>query len=80
PEATASRDLPLEIIGVFEPVSVELDEEQMHDGGMVNWMDLDLQDTIYVANQVVSDELRYNFEQSMELHADEFAEEGVDRP
>ncbi|WP_416148338.1 ABC transporter permease [Salipaludibacillus sp. HK11] len=64
-ELIASRDIPLEIIGLFEPLSVREDDGDMS-GGMMDFMDIEYQNTVYVSNEIVSSELRYNMEQYME--------------
>lgn len=65
-----SRDVVLEVIGLFEPKSVKQETEEDSQSDMMVFMDdLDYQNTIYVPNEVVIDESKYNWEES--LKADE---------
>ncbi|UOE94068.1 ABC transporter permease [Alkalihalobacillus sp. LMS39] len=66
-EILDSRDLPLEIIGLFEPVTVERTEDENNQHGMWDFMDMDKQNTVYVANSIVLDERKYDIEKRMEL-------------
>ncbi|MDL4843155.1 ABC transporter permease [Aquibacillus rhizosphaerae] len=61
-----SRDLVLEVIGLFEPKAVKNDAEESEEG-MYDFMDIEYQNTIYVANEVVSSEMRYNMEEYMKV-------------
>ncbi|WP_096186035.1 ABC transporter permease [Evansella halocellulosilytica] len=66
-EVYNSRDVPLEIIGIFEPLSVGESDEESSEQGMWDFMDIELQNTVYVSNDTVLSELRYNTEQYMEM-------------
>lgn len=60
---TAVRDVVLEVIGFFEPQSVKKEEGSNKDQGMYDWMDMDLQNTIYVPNEVVIAENKAHLEE-----------------
>src|SRR5699024_658681 len=49
-----ARDVVLEIIGIFESQLMKEDTEEDSDQGMMDWLDIDYQNTIYVPNKVVS--------------------------
>jgi putative ABC transport system permease protein len=70
---TAVRDVVLEVIGFFEPQSVKKEEGSNKDRGMYDWMDMDLQNTIYVPNEVVIAENRAHIEEYIKSDP-EFAE------
>ncbi|QGH35672.1 FtsX-like permease family protein [Gracilibacillus salitolerans] len=55
-EIIDSRDVPLEVIGIFEPKTVNNDAENQEE---FDYMDMDFQNTIYVANQLVSQEMEF---------------------
>ncbi|WP_223702182.1 ABC transporter permease [Sutcliffiella deserti] len=57
------RDVVLEVIGFFEPQSVKKEEGSNKDQGQYDWMDMDLQNTIYVPNEVVIAESRAQMEE-----------------
>lgn len=63
----SSRDVVLEIIGVFERQAVNTEEKETSDGGMMDWMDIDYQNTVYVPNEIVASENRYNWEEYMKM-------------
>lgn len=69
-ELLASRDLVLEIIGLFEPQSIKEDQEGKADDGMIDFMDMEYQDTIYVPNEIVASEDQYNMEEYMKANED----------
>lgn len=71
-EVIASRDLVLEIIGLFESQSINEDQEGNSDHDMFDWMDMDYQNTVYVPNEIVASESRYNMEEYMKMD-EEFA-------
>ncbi len=62
-ELIASRDVVLEIIGLFEPQSAKEDKGESSSSGMIDFMDIDYQNTVYVPNEVVSSEDRYRWEE-----------------
>lgn len=67
-ELLDSRDVVLEIIGLFEPQSIKANQEDQvdtPDGGMIGFMDMDYQNTMYVPNDIVADEDRYQWEEYM---------------
>lgn len=51
-----SRDVPLEVIGIFEPKTVNSDSENPEE---FDYMDMDFQNTIYVANALVAQEMEF---------------------
>ncbi|MFN7251400.1 MAG: ABC transporter permease [Anaerobacillus sp.] len=69
----ASRDLVLEIIGLFEPTTLKKEDGEQSQDGMFDYMDIQLQNTVYVSNDVVLSEMKYQFEQWAKLD-DEFRE------
>ncbi|MCM3618342.1 ABC transporter permease [Sutcliffiella horikoshii] len=69
---TTIRDVVLEVIGFFEPQTVKKEEGSNKDQGMYDWMDMDLQNTIYVPNEVVIAENKAHMEEYMK--DPEFAE------
>jgi putative ABC transport system permease protein len=71
-ELITSRDVVLEIIGLFEPQSIKEDQGDKSDQGMFDWMDMEYQNTVYVPNEIVASENRYNMEEYMKLD-EEFA-------
>lgn len=72
-ELVTSRDVVLEVIGLFEPQASIENAEEDPDSGMYDFMDVEYQNTVYVPNEVVSIETKYNWEEY--LKADEaFAE------
>lgn len=68
----SSRDVVLEIIGLFESQSVKEDQGDNPDQDMFDWMDMDYQNTVYVPNDIVASENRFNMEEYMKTD-DEFA-------
>ncbi|MEN2467600.1 ABC transporter permease [Ornithinibacillus sp. FSL M8-0202] len=71
-ELVTSRDVVLEIIGLFESQSVKEDVEVDSDG-MFDWMDIDYQNTVYVPNEIVRSEMVYNWEEYLKTD-EEYAE------
>ncbi|PIB49713.1 hypothetical protein AOA57_09845, partial [Pseudomonas sp. 2588-5] len=57
------RDVVLEIIGLFEPQSAKEDKGESSSSGMIDFMDIDYQNTVYVPNEEVSSEDRYRWEE-----------------
>lgn len=68
-----SRDIVLEIIGLFESQKVNEDADGNSNRGMFDWMDIDYQNTIYVPNEIVRSETQYQMEEYMKADQ-EFAE------
>ncbi|WP_026675602.1 ABC transporter permease [Alkalihalobacterium bogoriense] len=66
-EILDSRDVPLEIVGLFEPVTVERTEDENNQHGMWDFMDMETQNTVYVPNDIVLSERKYDLEKRMEL-------------
>ncbi|MDQ0255966.1 putative ABC transport system permease protein [Evansella vedderi] len=66
-EEIASRDVVLEIIGLFEPQSVAENDGENSDRGMWDWMDIEYQNTVYVSNQVVREENQFHMEAYMAI-------------
>lgn len=64
-EFATSRDVVLEVIGLFEPQSIAEDAEVNADGDMMDWMDMEYQNTAYVPNEIVISETKYNWEEYM---------------
>ena len=52
-EIADSRDVVLEIIGVFESLLLNEDLGENNDQGMMDWLDIDYQNTIYVPNKLL---------------------------
>ncbi|WP_078556314.1 ABC transporter permease [Bacillus alkalicellulosilyticus] len=77
-EIYSSRDIVLEIIGLFEPMNVDRESNNARDDGMWNYMDTEIQNTIYVSNGIISSENSYSMEKMMELDK-EYAEMMGDR-
>lgn len=73
-EIVASRDVVLEVIGLFESQSVKEDVEVDSDTGMIDWMDIDYQNTLYVPNEIAASENKYNWEESMKVMDEEYVE------
>ena len=67
-----SRDVVLEVIGLFESQSIKEDQGESSDNGMFDWMDIEYQNTVYVPNEIVASEKRYNMEEYMKAD-EEFA-------
>ncbi len=61
-----SRDVVLEIIGIFEPSSIKEDQDENPENGMMDMMDSEYQNTMYVPNEVVIAEENYQMEQLMQ--------------
>ncbi|MCZ0703054.1 putative ABC transport system permease protein [Natronobacillus azotifigens] len=74
-----SRDVILEVIGLFNPTSVSV-EEGDRDQGMFDYMNMEYQNTVYVPNEVVISEVTYQFEEYLK-YDEEYAaiveEEGI---
>lgn len=68
-----SRDVVLEIIGLFESRSVKTEQENSGDQSIFDWLDIDYQNTIYVSNEIVISESEYEWEEYMKAD-EEFAE------
>lgn len=66
-ELFASQDVVLEIIGLFESQTVKEDLGDNSDQDIVDWMDIDYQNTMYVPNEVVRSENRYQMEEYMKM-------------
>lgn len=71
-EFVTSRDVVLEIIGLFEPQLVIKESEENSGGGMMGFMDFDYENTVYVPNEIVLSEDQYNMEEYMKAD-EEFA-------
>ncbi|MFD1446317.1 MULTISPECIES: ABC transporter permease [Oceanobacillus] len=71
-DVVTSRDVVLEVIGLFEPQSIKEDIEVDSDTGMIDWMDIEYQNTVYVPNEIVASENRYHMEEYMK-EDEEFA-------
>ncbi|RDW15769.1 ABC transporter permease [Oceanobacillus arenosus] len=71
-ELANSRDVVLEVIGLFEPQSIKEDQGESSDGGMFDWMDIEYQNTVYVPNEIIVSETKFNMEEYMKADA-EFA-------
>src|SRR5690625_84365 len=71
----SSRDIVLEIIGLFESYAVKEDQGDNQDQGMFDWMDMDYQNTVYVPNEVVASESRYQMEEYMKTDEEYRSEE-----
>ena len=67
-----SRDVVLEIIGLFESQSIKEDTEDNSSSGMMDFMDVESQNTVYVPNEIVVSENSYNMEEYMKAD-EEFA-------
>lgn len=67
-----SEDVVLEIIGLFDSQSIKEDQGDSSENGMMDWMDMDYQNTVYVPNEIVGNENRYQMEAYMEMD-EEFA-------
>lgn len=77
----ASRDVVLEVIGLFEPQTIKEDQDDNSDGGMMDLMDFDYQNRVYVPNQIVSIENAYEMEEFIKMNPEMAAmmeEEGED--
>lgn len=68
-----SRDVVLEIIGIFEPKSVKEDKKEGSEHGMIDFMDIEYQNTVYVPNEIVAIENKYHWEEYAKVDED-FAE------
>ncbi|GEN86776.1 ABC transporter permease [Oceanobacillus sp. FSL W8-0428] len=65
-----SRDVVLEIIGLFEPSEAKKETDENSDSGMMILTDdMDYHNTVYVPNEIVIDETQFNWEEY--LKADE---------
>lgn len=80
-EVVSSRDVVLEIIGLFEPQSKIEDSDENAGSSFIDFELTDVQNTIYVPNDIVASENRYHMEEYMKAD-EEFAkmieEEGDD--
>ncbi|WP_062051899.1 ABC transporter permease [Bacillus sp. JCM 19034] len=76
-----SRDVVLEVIGLFETLTLAEDtEDSDSDNGMWDWMDIEAQNMLYVPNDLILDELHYQIEKEIEMNP-EFAmyyEDGIE--
>lgn len=72
------RDVVLEIIGIFESQLMKEDTDEDPNQGMMDWLDIDYQNTIYVANKVLSAENNFHMEYYMKNNPEdaEMFEEG----
>lgn len=68
-----SRDVVLEIIGLFESRSMKEDRGENSDDDFFDWMDIDYQNTVYVPNEIVISESEYHWEEYMKAD-EEFAQ------
>ncbi|GGP08115.1 ABC transporter permease [Oceanobacillus neutriphilus] len=69
-DLVTSRDVVLEVIGLFEPQEAKKETEENSESDMMVLMeDTEYYNTMYVPNEVVIDETKYNWEES--LKADE---------
>lgn len=77
-----SRDVVLEVIGLFDPQSQKKEADENSDSGMMVIMDdMDYQNTVYVPNEIVIDESKFNWEETLKADdelAEMMAEEGED--
>lgn len=71
-EMFSSWDVVLEIIGLFESQSIKEEQGDSSDLGMINWEDIDYQNTMYVPNEIIANENRINFEEYLKMD-EEFA-------
>lgn len=71
-ELLTSRDVVLEVIGLFEPQAKIEETDGNSDGGMFDFMAMDYQNTMYVPNEIVSSENRFHMEEYMKTD-EEFA-------
>ncbi|MCD8500352.1 MAG: FtsX-like permease family protein [Bacillaceae bacterium] len=58
----ASRDVVMEVIGLFEPLSVKENDDKQNDGWF-DYMDIEYQNTVYVSNELVITEMKYQHEE-----------------
>ncbi|WP_077603847.1 ABC transporter permease [Oceanobacillus sojae] len=69
-----SRDVVLEIIGLFEPQEAKKETDENADSGMMILTDdMEYHNTVYVPNEIVIDESQFNWEEYMKAD-EEFAE------
>lgn len=61
-----SRDVVLEVIGLFAPESASVEESE-ENGEMVDYMNVEYQNTVYVPNEVVSSESTYWNDEYMKI-------------
>lgn len=78
-ELFSSRDLVLEVIGIFEIVAVKDDIEFDFGQGTINWEDTLVQNTIYVPNQVIFNEMDFDWEETKKA-IPEFADTMTENP
>ncbi len=76
-ELIVSRDVVLEVIGLFESQAIKEDTKTDSDSNndMMDWMDMDYQNTIYVPNEIVASEEKYNWEEYLKVADEEFVKE-----
>lgn len=72
-EIVTSRDVVLEVIGLFESQTLKEDAGEDSEDGMFDFMDMDYQNTIYVPNEIVRSETEYYWEELLKSD-EEFAE------
>ncbi|WP_042141935.1 ABC transporter permease [Paucisalibacillus sp. EB02] len=72
-EIATSRDLVLEVIGLFESQTIKEDVGADSDSGMIDWMDMDYQNTVYVPNEIVISENKFQYEEYLKTD-EEYAE------
>lgn len=70
-----SRDVVLEIIGIFESQTIKQDDSEGSSemGGMMDFMDIEFQNTVYVPNPIIVDEMKYQYEEYLKAD-EEYAE------
>ncbi|GAA4076869.1 ABC transporter permease [Amphibacillus indicireducens] len=78
-ELFSSRDLVLEIIGIFEVLAVKDDIEFDFGQGTINWEDTLVQNTIYVPNQIIFNEADFDWEETKKA-IPEFADTMTENP
>ncbi|WP_249869546.1 ABC transporter permease [Oceanobacillus saliphilus] len=64
-ELVTSRDVVLEVIGLFESQSIREDAEVDPSRGMFDFMDIEYQNTVYVPNEIVISETEYHWQEYM---------------
>ncbi|WP_314068626.1 ABC transporter permease [uncultured Vagococcus sp.] len=71
-EPIATRDVPIEIIGIFEPLEAEkkTDDETKKADPMASFYNTQFQNTLYVPNGVVSKESTFKTEELMKVNPD----------
>lgn len=61
-----SRDVILEVIGLFETLT-QAENSENDDNGMWDWMDIEAQNMLYVPNDLIIEEERYRMEKQIEM-------------